>query len=51
MAEACRLGITTDRKSSCNQDENHCVFNVLSVFIALVSILADLTTGSYKFNI
>ncbi|XP_047536490.1 uncharacterized protein LOC125070600 [Vanessa atalanta] len=49
MAEACRLGTTTDRKIVCTQDENYCVFNVLSVFISLVSILADLTTDILVF--
>lgn len=34
---------------SVNQDENFCVFNVLCVFISLVTILADLTTGKVKF--
>lgn len=32
-----------------NQNENYCVFNVISVFISLVTILADLTTGSIRF--
>lgn len=30
---------------SVNQDENFGVLNVLCVFISLVTILADLTTG------
>lgn len=33
---------------SVNQDENFSVFNVLCVFISLVTILADLTTGKVK---
>lgn len=46
MAEACRLGNRdTENKTSNNQNENFCVFNVLCVFISLISILADLTTG------
>ncbi|CAH2243014.1 jg10584 [Pararge aegeria aegeria] len=49
MAEACRLGTITERKTECNQDENYCVFNVLSVFISLVCILADLTTDILVF--
>ncbi|CAK1552906.1 unnamed protein product [Leptosia nina] len=32
-----------------NQDENYCVFNVISVFISLVTILADLTTDILVF--
>ncbi|OWR53003.1 putative XK-related protein 6 [Danaus plexippus plexippus] len=49
MAEACRLGTLTNKKTACTQDENYCVFNVLSVFISLVSILADLTTDVLVF--
>lgn len=48
MAEACRLGNRdTEQKTINNQNENFCVFNVLCVFISLVSILADLTTGMW----
>lgn len=50
MAEACRLGIPKrenplTNKLTNSQEENFCVINVLSVFISLVTILADLTTG------
>lgn len=48
MAEACRLGNQIDKKTATNDDEYFCVFNVLSVFISLVTILADLTTGVSK---
>ncbi|KPJ03953.1 hypothetical protein RR46_07712 [Papilio xuthus] len=47
MAETCRLGSQIDRKTAANDDEYFCVFNVLSVFISLVTILADLTTGMF----
>ncbi|XP_026320716.1 uncharacterized protein LOC113230832 isoform X2 [Hyposmocoma kahamanoa] len=40
MAEASNKKVNL----SVNQDENFCVFNVLCVFISLVTILADLTT-------
>lgn len=48
MAEACRVGNQSnkERNTSATQDENFCVFNVLCVFISLVTILADLTTGA-----
>lgn len=42
MAEASNKKVNL----SVNQDENFCVFNVLCVFISLVTILADLTTGN-----
>lgn len=44
MAEASNKKVNL----SVNQDENFCVFNVLCVFISLVTILADLTTGKVK---
>ncbi|XP_068620088.1 uncharacterized protein [Battus philenor] len=49
MAEACRLGTQIDRKTATNDDEYFCVFNVLSVFISLITILADLTTDILVF--
>lgn len=46
MAEACRLGLPkAENKLSISQEENFCVLSVLCVFISLVTILADLTTG------
>lgn len=49
MAEACRLGIQrSENKLTNTQEENFCVLNVLCVFISLVTILADLTTGKYQ---
>lgn len=49
MAEACRLGIQRNENKLTNtQEENFCVLNVLCVFISLVTILADLTTGKYQ---
>lgn len=46
MAEACRFGNhNIESKTSNNQDENFCIIHVLCVFISLVTILADLTTG------
>lgn len=51
MAEACRFGNhNIESKTSNNQDENFCIFHVLCVFISLVTILADLTTGVYLCN-
>ncbi|CAK1584613.1 unnamed protein product [Parnassius mnemosyne] len=49
MAEACRLGNPINRKTETNDDEYFCVFNVLCVFISLVTILADLTTDVLVF--
>lgn len=47
MAEACRLGSHSGNKITHNpQDETFCILNVLCVFISLVTILADLTTGA-----
>lgn len=48
MAEACRLRRVNIENKSNSQDENYCVFNVMCVFISLVTILADLTTGVFK---
>ncbi|XP_030024438.2 uncharacterized protein LOC115443250 [Manduca sexta] len=48
MADACRIGNVESQVPS-NQDENFCVFNVLCVFISLVTILADLTTDIIVF--
>ncbi|KOB70041.1 XK-related protein [Operophtera brumata] len=50
MAEACRLGNHDIKiKASNNHNENFCVFNVLCVFISLISILADVTTDMIVF--
>ncbi|VVC94039.1 unnamed protein product [Leptidea sinapis] len=43
MADVCTI-TSRNGKNNCNQDDNYCVFNVISVFISLVTILADLTT-------
>ncbi|XP_012552007.1 uncharacterized protein LOC101746965 isoform X1 [Bombyx mori] len=53
MAEVCKTSSgTTENKLSntdVHQDENFCLFNVLCVFISLVSILADVTTDIIVF--
>ncbi|XP_041984665.1 uncharacterized protein LOC121737156 [Aricia agestis] len=49
MAEACRLGTSTESRNGNNLDENYCIFNVLCVFISLVTILADFTTDILVF--
>lgn len=50
MAESCRFGNhNIESKTSNNHDENFCIIHVLCVFISLVTILADLTTGKTTF--
>lgn len=51
MAEAYRLSVhKTESKVENTQDENYCILNVICVFISLVTILADLTTGVINLN-
>ncbi|XP_038211465.1 putative uncharacterized protein DDB_G0282133 [Zerene cesonia] len=49
MADACKIRSSREEKNIKNQDENCCVFNVISVFISLVTILADLATDILVF--
>lgn len=44
MAEACRIG-SCSAKPATDQDESVCIISVFFVFISLVTILADVTTG------
>ncbi|XP_049877321.1 uncharacterized protein LOC126374663 [Pectinophora gossypiella] len=52
MAEACRLSSQFNKEKNTtviSQDENFCIFNVLCVFVSLITILADLTTDILVF--